>query len=176
MPLKILILSKIRTISQKINHPTYVSGAANDWQIIKLSTPLDFNANVQPACLPDSTDYMASSIGDKCYVSGWGSTKHYGAQGTQSSKLKFTEMITKSHYWCNEKSICASNPKGDTVCSGDSGGPFVCNVNGKAVSGGAVSFTETAAGSLCKVGGVSGYFRTAYVLDWVKQNMVSSND
>ena len=173
MPLKILILSKIRTISQKINHPTYVSGAANDWQIIKLSTPLDFNANVQPACLPDSTDYMASSIGDKCFVSGWGSTKFFG--GTWSSRIKYTEMTTTSHVYCNEKSICAFNPKGDTVCSGDSGGPFICNVNGKAVSGGAVSFTETAAGSLCKVGGVSGYFRTAYVLDWIKQNMVSNN-
>ena len=137
---------------------------------------MNFNANVQPACLPDSTDTLANSNGDKCFTSGWGSTKHYGAQGTQSSKLKYTEMTTTNHPWCNEKSICARNPQGDTVCSGDSGGPLVCNVNGKAVSGGAVSWTQTQAPSLCKPGGVSGYFRTAYVLDWVKQNMVSNID
>ena len=45
----------------------------NDFIILKLGSPLIFNKDVQPACLPSSKDYLASdSTEDRCFTSGWG--------------------------------------------------------------------------------------------------------
>ena len=66
--------------------------------------------------------------------------------------------------------ICAGHPDGGVdSCQEDSGGPFICTNNGKAVLTGVVSF-----GYGCgdpKFPGV--YARQTAVLDWVKANMVS---
>ena len=44
----------------------------NDWIILKLSSPLELNDNVFPACLP-SADYLnTSSTEEACFTSGWG--------------------------------------------------------------------------------------------------------
>ena len=45
----------------------------NDFIILKLGSPLIFNEDVQPACLPSSKDYLGSdSTEDRCFTSGWG--------------------------------------------------------------------------------------------------------
>ena len=55
----------------------------NDFVILKLETPLEFNLAVQPACLPSSAAYLAwylSSTEERCFTSGWGalsSGKHF---------------------------------------------------------------------------------------------------
>ena len=50
----------------------------NDFIILKLGSPLIFNEDVQPACLPSSKDYLGSdSTEDRCFTSGWG-TLEYG--------------------------------------------------------------------------------------------------
>ena len=45
-------------------------GMDNDMVLLKLETALEFNNNVQAACMPDS-DYKPGSD-DNCFVSGWG--------------------------------------------------------------------------------------------------------
>ena len=67
--------------------------------------------------------------------------------------------------------ICAGYPGigGKDACGGDSGGPFVCNSDGKAVLAGVVSWGEQCA--LPEYPGV--YSRTTHVLNWIKANMVS---
>ena len=50
------------------NDPLY-----NDVAIIKLKTPLKFDENVQPACLPDP-DLIPEETGNIGFVSGWGSS------------------------------------------------------------------------------------------------------
>ena len=48
----------------------------NDWIILKLSAPLEFNNDVKPACLPQSPNYLqGDSTEDQCYTSGWGATQ-----------------------------------------------------------------------------------------------------
>ena len=52
----------------------YNSGTLeNDFVILKLASPLELNADVQPACLPPSADYLdINSSEDRCSTSGWG--------------------------------------------------------------------------------------------------------
>ena len=45
----------------------------NDYIILKLGSPLQFNENVQPACLPSSSSFLGlDSIKTSCFTSGWG--------------------------------------------------------------------------------------------------------
>ena len=68
--------------------------------------------------------------------------------------------------------FCAGYPGvgGKDACNGDSGGPFVCNVNNKAVIAGIVSWGEKCA--LPEYPGV--YARVTKILDWIKDNMVAN--
>ena len=45
----------------------------NDFVIVKLGSPLQFDDNVQPACLPSSKKYLDSdTTEERCFTSGWG--------------------------------------------------------------------------------------------------------
>ena len=77
--------------------PTY-RGAPyrNDIAILKLANPLQWNSNVQPACLPD-----IQFNPDKGFVSGWGSTDPYDPNST-SFMLKFLSLNVFRNEKCNE--------------------------------------------------------------------------
>ena len=47
----------------------------NDFVILKLESPLEFDNNVQPACLPDSDHFSwtQEETFSQCFTSGWGS-------------------------------------------------------------------------------------------------------
>ena len=66
--------------------------------------------------------------------------------------------------------ICAGyrGVGGKDACSGDSGGPFICNDGGKAVLAGIVSW-----GAGCARPEYPGvYSRVTHVLEWIQANMV----
>ena len=42
----------------------------NDWVILKLDSPLNFNENVQPACLPSPNWSPDTDPNARCFVSG----------------------------------------------------------------------------------------------------------
>ena len=49
----------------------------NDFVIVKLGSPLQFDDNVQPACLPSSQKYLDSdTIEERCFTSGWGKLQY----------------------------------------------------------------------------------------------------
>ena len=49
----------------------------NDFVILKLGSPLQFNIDVQPACLPTSKNFLSlDSTEDMCFTSGWGRLQH----------------------------------------------------------------------------------------------------
>ena len=59
----------------------------NDFVILKLGIPLEFDTNVQPACLPNS-DHFSWNLNEsypECFTSGWGTTS--------SGKEKITLLV-----------------------------------------------------------------------------------
>merc|ERR1719491_801115 len=147
----------------------------NDFVILKLDSPLELNADVQPACLPSSAAYLGvSSSEERCFTSGWGTLS---SGGSTPEDLKYVRVPAITNADCNsdyggsitDAMICAGYPGvgGKDACQGDSGGPFVCNDGGKAVIAGVVSW-----GNGCALASHPGvYARTTYVLDWIKSQM-----
>jgi secreted trypsin-like serine protease len=104
-----------------------------------------FSAQVSPVCLPDALD---GPVGQKCWISGWGSTTQRIETGIPS-KFGETEKAAKSatngleqvdqtiipqiecktayssYVEITSEMICARALDKDG-CQGDSGGPFVC--------------------------------------------------
>ena len=160
--------------------------AGYDFVIFKLDYPLEFNEDVQPACLPnpDFAPEYNSTIGDRCFTSGWGS-HFFGEMGVYEylsyvrvpmiDNEQCSAMYQNIEYFAGKQMpasvTCAGYPEGGKdACQGDSGGPLVCIVNGKAVATGVVSWGEG-----CATPGFPGvYGRVTHVLDWVKSNMVSN--
>ena len=67
---------KVRNIARVVSNPDLPFNAAtldNDWEILKLTSELELNADVFPACLPSSSNYLSiSSSEEDCFTSGWG--------------------------------------------------------------------------------------------------------
>ena len=62
----IVFNNEIGFVYDKHNHD-------NDYVILKLGSPLQFNENVQPACLPSSSSFLGlDSTKTSCFTSGWG--------------------------------------------------------------------------------------------------------
>ena len=56
-------------------HPEYDSQwVDNDIAILKLTSPLIWTKNIQPACLPDAS-FTPEENGQMGFISGWGTTK-----------------------------------------------------------------------------------------------------
>ena len=74
----LLLILQTRNVSQIIwnNNPGFQYNhdtIENDIVILKLDNALEFNNNGQPACLPDSADYLdTKSKEEQCFTSGWG--------------------------------------------------------------------------------------------------------
>jgi len=117
----------------------------NDFAILTLCAPVEFNNNVQPICLPSP---LLSYEGVQGTVAGWGKTDPSGDQATQILEANVTTIPTSvctTHYnkvpnrnfnaidgnfnvafkgEITENMICAWRV-GKDACSGDSGGALV---------------------------------------------------
>ena len=175
---------KVKEIILNQEFPYHSVVAGYDFVIFKLDSPLEFNEDVQPACLPTSDFFPEydSTVGDRCFTSGWGD--HYYGDWSSYDYLSYVRVPMVSNEQCSamyqnlsyfagkqmdDSELCAGFPEGGKdACQGDSGGPLVCNLNGKAVATGVVSWGEG-----CALPGYPGvYGRITQVLDWVKSNMV----
>ena len=174
---------RVKEIILNEEHPYHAVVAGYDFVIFKLDSPLEFNEDVQAACLPTSDFYPEydSTVGDRCFTSGWGD--HYSGDWNSYDYLSYVRVPMVSNEQCSamyqtldyfagkqmdDSELCAGYPEGGKdACQGDSGGPLVCNLNGKAVATGVVSWGEGCA----KPGYPGVYGRITQVLDWVKSNM-----
>ena len=172
--------------------PYVPEGPDNDIVILKLKSPLKFNSNVQPACLPSSNWAPENDEKQKerCFVSGWGNTAYHkdhpmfqGKKNDYPEKVKWVRVPVITNEKCRETDVGTDVDAGDKICAGydlgvkdscqgDSGGPLVCQgKNGGAILTGVVSYGDDC-GSATHPGV---YARVTSFLLWIKDNMVIKN-
>lgn len=158
--------------------------------ILKLKTPLEFNSNVQPACLP-SISFNLTNL--NCYVSGWGAFQkrlYRLAYFNMPDQLHWVRVPIVANDQCKatydkyeipksypslkitENMICAGKEGKDT-CRGDSGGPLVCSNQEnqqEAILVGIVSF-----GFMCGEELQTIYTKITSILDWIQDNIHQNN-
>ena len=147
-----------------------------------MDSPLVFNEDVQPACLPTPNWFPDLDINSRCIASGWGNLQY---EGNSPINLKWVELSVVTNEVCQDQvhvsynlpngitnsTICAGNDQGGKgICQGDSGGPLVClNENSNAILTGITSWTIG-----CDFKGYySGFARVTEALDWIQSYMVS---
>ena len=91
----------------------------NDFVILKLESPLEFDNNVQPACLPDSQHFSwtLEETFSQCFTSGWGSlssgkTKFLDNEGCLQN---FFLSLNIMFFTQNENSTVVNSGNRDTV-------------------------------------------------------------
>ncbi|GCC22886.1 transmembrane protease serine 11D-like isoform X1 [Chiloscyllium punctatum] len=160
----------VQTIETIIIHPQYRQ-TSNDYDIavLKLSSPLIFEANIQPICLP-SSDHVFNA-GDSCTITGWGTLEFEGSlpQILQKANVDIIDDNTCKNIYSQvtERMLCAGFLTGGVdSCQGDSGGPLACmQPDGKWFLAGIVSF-----GFQCARPGFPGvYARVTALRDWVQE-------
>jgi len=131
-----------------------------------------------PICLPSGPP----TPGDACWVAGWGLVDYdnqtpadtlYSVGLNIFSEAYVRDFTDIHHHVIFENEFAAGLPDrnndgktdaGKDSCSGDSGGPFVCQVGGKLVLSGLVS-----SGSNCAAKGSPGLYANVWAArDWIK--------
>jgi len=146
-----------------------------DIALFKLSKPVKFNKWVKPVCLPKAE----LKPGTECYITGWGKIKHPGGMHYYLQQAKMPIVDSKVCEAKNKKVIplpitsrmvCAGEGGVNPIsgCHGDSGGPFVCNNNGKWELHGDVSHGSPR----CKSTETYTVFaRTTFFKNWIIEKM-----
>ncbi|XP_074657782.1 trypsin-like isoform X2 [Tubulanus polymorphus] len=159
-------------VAKVFAHELYDKSRTNrDITLLKLERPAKLTDRVWPACLPSSDVYD----GQKCYATGWGSTK--GTSNHGNLKQALLPVIARDK--CNrynygritEYMICGGYVAGGhDSCQGDSGGPYVCEVNGRYELKGVVSW-----GYGCAQRGKPGvYTNVIKFVDWINEKIANN--
>ncbi|XP_049299566.1 brachyurin-like [Anopheles funestus] len=156
-----------------IRHPQYTTtNIRNDIAVVRLNSPITFNARVQPARLPARSDSRQFG-GFTGTVSGFGRTSD-GSQAT-SAVVRFARNPVMSNADCiarwntaliQPQNVCLSGEGGRSSCNGDSGGPLTVQ-DGGSLQIGVVSFGSAAG---CSIGMPSVYARVSFFLGWIEAN------
>jgi len=154
-------------------YPAYDSEQViHDVAIIKLKTPIKFNENVIPICLPAPNQTFPA--GTVVTVAGWGLTAE-GAKKTSMLLMQVGVPIVdyatckasqaEGSIVVDSASICAGyKDGGQDACQADSGGPFMIKDGDHYILLGAVSF-----GNGCARANEYGmYTRISSYVDWIK--------
>jgi len=167
---------KTYKVKRVFTHPKWSSRMLDyDIALLELQTPIQFNKYVSPVCLPSDNP----PVGAECYITGWGKTYHPGMMHPTLQQAKMPIVSNKVCYAKNKKFIpvpitsrmVCSGDGGHSRrsgCHGDSGGPFVCNINGRWELHGAVSHGSPR----CKSTETYTVFaRVYYFKQWIQTNM-----
>ncbi|XP_064480507.1 plasma kallikrein-like isoform X1 [Ornithodoros turicata] len=168
-----------RYFDKVVIHEKYVlieNGAAAeyDYCLVRLSEPVNFTEYIGPVCLPEPEEDYTSVT---CTTSGWGLTENHG---TTADILQKVDLPILSNDECalayathqlniTDDMICAGYKEGGKgTCSGDSGGPIVCErEDGSWVQVGITSWGGDKSGLCALPNEPSVFARVNYVLDWI---------
>jgi len=172
------------TVRQTMNvaaifmHEQYNSRTlVNDIALVKLASPIQFNADIQPICAPEPLDQY---VHRRTVCSGWGTLSSGGACCPQT--LQYVSMNITTNAFCNAAyprdnisadMICATDNIGSTErdsCQGDSGGPLaVKEANGAYAAVGIVSW-----GIGCASGYPGVYARVSHFNTWILNKLANN--
>ncbi|XP_051708506.2 putative serine protease 45 isoform X2 [Oryctolagus cuniculus] len=167
-----------------IMHPRYWGRTfiIGDVALLRLRTPVTFSKYVQPICLPEPN--FSVKVGTQCWVTGWSQVKQrFSANTTLTSELQEAEVFIIDNKRCDRiyhrKSlyprivplvlgdmICATN-YGENLCYGDSGGPLACEVEGRWILAGVLSWEKACA----RAQNPGVYTRVTRYTSWIKKQM-----
>jgi len=152
----------------------------NDLAILKLKTPIEFTDKIQPIELAKKGDRLKP--GTVCNVAGWGFTGWY--HGSPISAKALNEMnvtilddaecfYQHGKYYNSTTSYCEGNTlAAGTVCERDSGGPLVCQKNGRPVQYAVISSGNGECSTRKGKGSTSvQYTDVAPYQDWVEEQV-----
>ncbi|XP_059244260.1 putative serine protease 45 [Mustela nigripes] len=160
---------------------TFIMG---DMALLQLHSPATFSKYVQPICLPEPSYNL--KVGTQCWVTGWGQVKQrFSANSTLTTELQEAEVFIMDNKKCDQiyrkKSflphlvplvlgdmICATN-YGENLCSGDSGGPLACEVEGRWILAGVLSWEKACA----KAENPGVYTRITKYSKWIRKQIGS---
>ncbi|XP_037383778.1 putative serine protease 45 isoform X1 [Talpa occidentalis] len=169
-----------------IMHPKYWGQTffMGDIALLLLHTPAIISKYVQPICLPEPNYILKTGI--QCWVTGWGQVKRrFSANSTLTLELQEAEVFIMDNKRCDriyrKKSlmprvvplvlgdmVCATN-YGENLCSGDSGGPLACEVDGRWILAGVLSWEKACE----KVQNPGVYSRITKYSKWIKTQINS---
>lgn len=128
--------------------------------------------------------------GEACWIAGWGLNQYGDASPVWRADLYSVGVNILSQQYCIEKSdsvvslqpddICIGAPDttgnnlmdgGIGSCSGDSGGPLICNVNGVATLMGVSSRTIT---GQCSSEGKPSFYTSISMDDWIETTIAAN--
>ncbi|XP_009199200.1 putative serine protease 45 isoform X1 [Papio anubis] len=167
-----------------IMHPKYWGRTfiMGDVALVHLQAPVTFSEYVQPICLPEPNFNL--KVGTQCWVTGWSQVKQrFSANSTLTPELQEAEVFIMDNKRCDQhyhkKSffpsvvplvlgdmICATN-YGENLCYGDSGGPLACEVEGRWILAGVLSWEKACA----KAQNPGVYTRVTKYTKWIKKQM-----
>ena len=160
---------QVLPIEKLVIHSGYnASSLDNDIALLKLKTPIQYNPQALPVCLP-SFDLPE---GTDCWITGWGALEEdgHGPAILQQAKVPLVSKKTcrKVYGSLTTSMRCAGNYTGKIdSCQGDSGGPLACSVNGRWHLMGAVSW-----GNGCARKGYYGvYADIVHLKTWINNVM-----
>ena len=104
-----------------------------DIAVLRMVRPVDFQPNVIPICLPNTSDDLVGRIGS---VTGWGRRSEYGQISPilrevhlpiiSNEKCMSMYRLSGQNEWIPRIFLCAGTANGGAdSCEGDSGGPLV---------------------------------------------------
>ncbi|KFQ56319.1 Urokinase-type plasminogen activator, partial [Pelecanus crispus] len=164
-------------VDEIISHPDFTDetgGHNNDIALIKIRTASGQCAveskYVRTVCLPEKNLYLGDNT--RCEIAGYGKQNYYDYYYAQRLISATVNLISqakcKYEYYdakrVTDNMVCAGDPTWMTdACKGDSGGPMVCEHNGRMMLYGIVSWGDGCAKE--KKPGV--YTRVTQYLNWI---------
>ncbi|XP_067004136.2 trypsin-1 [Anabrus simplex] len=173
-------------VERVLVHPNFrrMGPYSNDIGLLKLKSAGDkgitFNSHVRAICLPSPSAVAKEAAGSWCTVTGWGA-QEASDPDSLSAELRAAAVPLLDLETCRDNSVyggrhqsildsmlCAGLLEGGVdACGGDSGGPLACEVDGRYVLTGVVSWGDGCA----KKDRPGVYTRVSHYVEWIEASM-----
>ncbi|XP_062954879.1 serine protease 40-like [Cynocephalus volans] len=175
--------SRQMTVNKIIVHPEYNQrhNMGSDITLLQMHLPVEFNAHIRPACIPEPTISLPTKL--NCWISGWGmlTEQKFLPEPLQLQEAEVT-LVTNNYckmfyptppgpprrdvYGIYDDMVCAGDLfTGKSICRGDSGGPLVCPLNGTWFLIGVSSFSM----ECNRYVSLSVFTRISYFANWIDE-------